>query len=284
MAIARASRAQNAARAACRWRLFRGAADKGSTNEEIARNISIGTSAVYRAKPRFVEDRLERVLNEAPRPRQQMECSYGSQPRALPEQPRPLRRGLSDVRSPAWLMVVACSAAHADDGAATHPDDGTEISLRASPRLELPDGPLLQHDWAPRWQAAGAAVDHEARIVDLGRGVRLAAEGKWWTTEPLSPLSGLDGNQHAWRTAYELSYDLGPFRLGAHVGAGQLDGRFERGSYRFAGMTVTRTLRLSPWMLAWISLSAGLEQWSGLPAPARASSTEVKLTVGTTFR
>jgi transposase len=44
------------------------AADAGSTDEEIARNISVGTSTVYRVKQRFVEHGLERALNEAPRP------------------------------------------------------------------------------------------------------------------------------------------------------------------------------------------------------------------------
>jgi len=44
------------------------AADAGSTDEEIARNVSAGTSTVYRVKQRFVEDGLERALNEAPRP------------------------------------------------------------------------------------------------------------------------------------------------------------------------------------------------------------------------
>jgi transposase len=44
------------------------AADAGSTDEEIARNIVVGTSTVYRVKQRFVEDGLERALNEAPRP------------------------------------------------------------------------------------------------------------------------------------------------------------------------------------------------------------------------
>jgi len=44
------------------------AADNGSTDEEIARNIAVGTSTVYRTKQRFVEHGLERALNEAPRP------------------------------------------------------------------------------------------------------------------------------------------------------------------------------------------------------------------------
>lgn len=44
------------------------AADSGSRDEEIAQNVGVGTSTVYRIKQRFVEDGLERALSEAPRP------------------------------------------------------------------------------------------------------------------------------------------------------------------------------------------------------------------------
>jgi len=44
------------------------AADKGTTDEEIARNVTVGTSTVYRTKQRFVEEGLERALSELPRP------------------------------------------------------------------------------------------------------------------------------------------------------------------------------------------------------------------------
>jgi transposase len=44
------------------------AADNGSTDDEIARNVVVGTSTVYRTKQRFVEEGLERALSEAPRP------------------------------------------------------------------------------------------------------------------------------------------------------------------------------------------------------------------------
>lgn len=44
------------------------AADRGSKDEAIAQNVGVGTSTVYRIKQRFVEDGLERALNEAPRP------------------------------------------------------------------------------------------------------------------------------------------------------------------------------------------------------------------------
>ena len=41
------------------------AADHGSTDEEIARNVAVGTSTVYRTKQRFVEEGLEAALSEA---------------------------------------------------------------------------------------------------------------------------------------------------------------------------------------------------------------------------
>jgi transposase len=44
------------------------AADAGSKDEAIARNVGAGTSTVYRTKQRFVEEGLERALHESPRP------------------------------------------------------------------------------------------------------------------------------------------------------------------------------------------------------------------------
>jgi transposase len=44
------------------------AADAGSTDEEIARTVQVGTSTVYRTKRRFVEESFEEALAETPRP------------------------------------------------------------------------------------------------------------------------------------------------------------------------------------------------------------------------
>src|SRR5262245_49871257 len=44
------------------------AADKGSSDEMIARNVGVGTSTVYRTKQRFVEEGMECALRELPRP------------------------------------------------------------------------------------------------------------------------------------------------------------------------------------------------------------------------
>ena len=44
------------------------ASDRRSSDEQIAVNVSVGTSTVYRTKRRFVEEGLEAALSEAPRP------------------------------------------------------------------------------------------------------------------------------------------------------------------------------------------------------------------------
>jgi transposase len=64
------------------------AADSGSTDEEIARNVAVGTSTVYRTKQRFVEEGLERALSEAPRPGAERKFGLGDE---------------------AMLVAVACS-------------------------------------------------------------------------------------------------------------------------------------------------------------------------------
>jgi len=64
------------------------AADLRSTDEEIARNVCVGTSTVYRTKQRFVEEGSEAALSEASRP---------GAPRKL------------DVEDEAILCALACS-------------------------------------------------------------------------------------------------------------------------------------------------------------------------------
>ena len=44
------------------------AADGGSTDADIAANVAVGTSTVYRTKKRFVEEGLDAALSEEPRP------------------------------------------------------------------------------------------------------------------------------------------------------------------------------------------------------------------------
>jgi transposase len=44
------------------------AADGGASDEEIARDVGVGGSTVYRTKRRFVIGNLEAALSEEPRP------------------------------------------------------------------------------------------------------------------------------------------------------------------------------------------------------------------------
>jgi transposase len=44
------------------------AADRGSTDEEIASTVQVAAATVYRTRRRFVEDGLDRALAEGPRP------------------------------------------------------------------------------------------------------------------------------------------------------------------------------------------------------------------------
>jgi hypothetical protein len=195
------------------------------------------------------------------------------------------------VRTIPWLVALwVCSPAHADDRATSHDDgtltgdDGTSITARGRLLLGDRDQPLLHLDDVPRVDAeAGATTDHQTYVLDLGHGALMAAKGTWWTSTPTSPL-GFDAPAHGWRAAYELSYDLGLFRIGATAEAGHVDTRWERGSYRVVGLSAYRTFRLSPWMLAWISLGVEAQQWVDPPPPGEANHTTIKLSVGTTFR
>jgi hypothetical protein len=184
------------------------------------------------------------------------------------------------------LVISSREIGRADDSASSGVDGATRITARASRWLEQPGGPLLHLDDlpGPRAQTAGD-VDRESWVLDRGRGLRIAADGTWWSATPSTSLvRGSQGVAHGWHGGAELSYDLGPLRIGAHAGVGQVDDWFEHGSYRFAGLSVYRTFILSRWMVAWISLRAELRQWAGTPPPGETSSGSIKLSVGTTFR
>lgn len=50
------------------------AADAGVRDEDIALNVGVGGSTVYRTKRRFVEGNLEAALSEEPRPAPSASC------------------------------------------------------------------------------------------------------------------------------------------------------------------------------------------------------------------
>lgn len=65
-------------------------ADEGLSDQEIARSVYVGTSTVGRVRKRFVEEGLDRTLNERPRP--------GQKPKL-------------DSRQQAHMVAIACSPA-----------------------------------------------------------------------------------------------------------------------------------------------------------------------------
>lgn len=173
------------------------------------------------------------------------------------------------------LLVLLPSVAVADE-----PDDG-EITIRAS-RLDAPmeDEPLLHLDAiAPlAARAEGGLLDGQRVALDLGPAMRLAAEGTWWQTGLAPSMFATDLAYNGWRAAGELSYDLGPFRVGMNASLG----RHGDTSHRMVGLFAYRTFRLSRWMHAWIVLGIGLEQWDH--AGVRRQGTTTGIAIGTTFR
>lgn len=201
-----------------------------------------------------------------------------------------------------WLAVVVVVAggpglARADDGddsgdgdvAADVADVDDDAAVTGSRERWASPEPQLHLDFVPPVNAEGpgASARHRTGVWDLGPRARLAVQGDWWKA-PLTPQvpgpDDFDDLTLGWQAATELSYDLGPFRIGANLAVGHVDGRFERGTYQIVGVAIFRTFELSRWMHAWISLGVGRQQWVGSPPPGEADATVIGLSIGTTFR
>jgi hypothetical protein len=168
------------------------------------------------------------------------------------------------------LVVLSCADAYAD-----------ETSLHMRRLDDAPSEPLLHLDIMPlSAEAEGGLMDGRTATVRLGPRARLSAEGRWWQSGLAPSMFAEDLQVHGWRMGGELSYDLGPFSVGANVA---LD-RVGSSSKRTVGLFAFRTFRLSRWMHAWIMLGVSYEQWEGAGTLAPRSGTTVGLSLGTTFR
>jgi hypothetical protein len=78
----------------------------------------------------------------------------------------------------------------------------------------------------------------------------------------------------------ELSYQLGPFRVGVSA---SID-HFGDSTHRSIGLFAYRTFHLSRWMHAWIGLGIGVDRWDGANQTSSTQGVTVGLTLGTTFR
>lgn len=186
-----------------------------------------------------------------------------------------------DMRSSGWLVLLTCSTARADD-------ELPELGMRTPVRWEQQHEPVLHLDPIPppATEGLGGETDRATSVIELGPRARLVGEGERWKSSLTPQAFGpeIDDLSRGWRASYELSYDLGLFRVGASIGAGHVDSRFERGTYRVVSLAAYRTFRLSRWMLAWISLGIGHQDWFGNPPPGEANATTATLSIGTTFR
>lgn len=185
------------------------------------------------------------------------------------------------MRSCGVLVLLACSPAFADEGA-------SDLGVHTPLRWEHPDEPVLHLDPIPplATEGLGAKTARTTQVLQLGPHARLVGEGESWTASlsPMPPGPEIDDVSRGWRAGYSLSYDLGPFSVGAAVDYGHVDSGYERGTYRYVGLSIYRTFRLSRWMLAWIALSAGRQTWLGVPPPGEHDTSSLSLTIGTTFR
>jgi hypothetical protein len=171
-----------------------------------------------------------------------------------------------------WVaLVLVCSTAYADD----------TTTIRVHHRGEAETEPLLHLDVTPlSANAEGGMMDSDAASIDLGPRARLAAEGRWWQSGLAPSMFAEDLQVHGWRAAAELSYDLGPFRVGVNA---SLD-RVGSSSHRAVGLFAFRTFRLSRWMHAWIMLGVSYEQWLGTGTLPPRNGVTTGLSLGTTFR
>ena len=177
------------------------------------------------------------------------------------------------MRACVCAVLLATSIAAADD------DTGIRVrrlaDAQTEPWLHLNDTMMDSAD------AEGGVIDGRTAMLDLGPRARVAAEGKWWQSGLAPSMFAEDLHINGWRASAELSYHLGPFRLGVNASMG----RVGDSSHRMVGLFAYRNFRLSRWMHAWIVLGVAFEQWDddvGPRGPRQGVNTG--LSVGTTFR
>jgi hypothetical protein len=188
----------------------------------------------------------------------------------LAEQPSDGARRRNVMRTCIVLVMLGASA-YADDTA-----------IRMQRHREAPAEPLLQLDATilDPTIATGGIVDGRSALLGVGPRARLAVESRWWQAGLAPSMFAADLRDHGWRAAAELSYDLGPFRVGVHAALTHT----RESSHQVVGLFAFRTFRLSRWMHAWIVLGISYEQWRDADVPMPRQGLNVGLSLGTTFR
>jgi hypothetical protein len=188
------------------------------------------------------------------------------------------------VRRLACIIVLVSDPATADEQV-------TRLGMRGSSRWEH-DGPLLHLDASLPANAEGLAgsEDRDERVIELGPRLRVVTATRWWQSGLTPDLPGpptshdLEIVARGWRAAAELSYELGPFRVGASAATSHVDSRFEIGTYQDIGLSISKLFHLSRWTHGWLSLGINNRRWSGAPPRGESNGTTLMLSIGATFQ
>jgi hypothetical protein len=196
------------------------------------------------------------------------------------------------------LFAVAgvAGTARGDDpsqGETPHVEKGGEGEVDEAPELEL----VL---W-PQARGLGGSEQREQWTFERGAS-RIDLTGVEWANHDDAALGQvvLDSRARGWTAGSQVSHDLRFARLTLHGSVGQVDnelgssrlvasdasgdkGVVGRGRYRELGVSLRRTFRLSRTMHAWVSLSVGHRAWSKASTLDEPDTTEVMLSIGSTF-
>jgi hypothetical protein len=199
------------------------------------------------------------------RPRVQVSATS----RSRSEQPREPAHGPNAVRR---VAVIAILLVAGSVGA----DEDTELHEGLTREAT---GPLLDLETTLRSYTEGLDAESKREQYDftIGRHTRAQLEANAWQ----SPLLAGKG----YGATLRLVHDFKVIQVGVEASVQRVDSQFAHGSYYTVGLSLTRTLRLSKWMIGWLSLSIGRRKWLGNQAPpGEADDTTLMLSLGTTFR
>lgn len=185
--------------------------------------------------------------------------------------------------------LLSATRAHADDLS-------TSLVERYGATEPNEPGLVLDPMFRPGIETVGMKeIHHEARY-DLF-GTQIALDG-------FERFSERDTFTRGYRAGLTLSRDLGFARLTAGIAIDSLQSsnmvvgmsdptaqnperaqRYGSATYIERGIALTRTHKFNRWNTAWISLSLTQRSWVGdKPPPGEQDSTQVMLSVGTTFK
>lgn len=151
--------------------------------------------------------------------------------------------------------------------------------VRARHLTEADSEPQLHLDPTMFDESIGGVGGGQRALWQVGPRARVAAEGNWWGTALSPTIFAEDTTLNSWRANLELSYDLGPFKIGMNAQLGK-EGEL---THRMVGLFAYRTFRLSRWMHAWIVLGASYDQWNREGEPTLTGG-RIGISIGTTFK